>query len=79
MLSDFHARTLIRCASATKYVSMDATHGTNRYALKLITIMVKDETGHGVPVGHCISNKEQYRNTHCILPDDSQQVWTNIT
>ena len=58
MLSDFHARTLIRCASATKYVSMDATHGTNRYALKLITIMVKDETGHGVPVGHCISNKE---------------------
>ena len=37
---------------------IDATHGTNEYDYKLITLLVKDETDHGIPVGHCISAKE---------------------
>ena len=39
-------------------VCMDATHGTNHYHFKLVTVLVLDEYGEGVPVGWMISNKE---------------------
>ena len=39
-------------------VSLDATHGTNGYNFLLVTIMVKDETQCGVPVGHLICTRE---------------------
>ena len=58
MTSDFHAETLKRCSPANNFVQIDATHGTNHYGFKLITPMVNDEGGHGIPVGHCISNTE---------------------
>lgn len=39
-------------------VCVDATHGTNMYAFYLITIMVLDDFGEGVPVAWCLSDKE---------------------
>lgn len=39
-------------------ICMDATHGTNHYQFKLITVLVLDDFGEGVPVGWMICNKE---------------------
>ena len=39
-------------------VCVDATHGTNHYNFKLVTVIVLDEFGEGVPVAWMISNKE---------------------
>ena len=41
-----------------KVVCIDATHGTNAYDFKLITLLVVDEYGEGFPVAWCITNKE---------------------
>ena len=41
-----------------KVVCVDATHGTNAYDFKLITLIVVDEYGEGFPVAWCITNKE---------------------
>ena len=56
--SDFHRDTLVKVAPKVKIVCMDGTHGTNGYDYHLITLMVKDKTGMGCPVGHCISTRE---------------------
>ena len=39
-------------------VCVDATHGINMYDFQLITIIVMDEYGEGLPVGWMISNRE---------------------
>ena len=39
-------------------VCMDSTHGSNMYDFKLITILVLDEFGEGLPVAWAISNRE---------------------
>ena len=39
-------------------VCIDSTHGTNTYDFKLITMLVVDEYGKGVPVGWLISDRE---------------------
>ena len=41
-----------------KVVCIDATHGTNAYDFKLITLLVVDEYGERFPVAWCITNKE---------------------
>jgi len=41
-----------------KAICMDSTHGTNVYDFKLVTILVLDEFGEGIPVGWMISNRE---------------------
>jgi len=41
-----------------KIVCMDSTHGTNLYQFLLISILVIDEHGEGLPVAWAISNKE---------------------
>ena len=41
-----------------KVICMDATHGTNHYHFKLVTVIILDDFGEGVPVGWMISNKE---------------------
>ena len=41
-----------------KDVCVDATHGTNAYDFKLITLLVVTEYGEGFPVAWCIANKE---------------------
>ena len=51
------AEMLIKFAEG-KVVCVDATHGTNAYDLKLITLLVVDEYGEGFPVAWCITNKE---------------------
>ena len=40
------------------YVCMDATHGTNMYDFKLITLLVLDDFGEGIPVAWVITNRE---------------------
>lgn len=42
----------------TRLICMDATHGTNHYHFKLVTVLILDEFGEGVPVGWMVSNKE---------------------
>lgn len=37
---------------------MDSTHGTNAYQFLLISVMVLDDYGKGIPVAWAISNKE---------------------
>lgn len=37
---------------------MDATHSTNHYSFKLVTVLVLDDFGEGIPVAWLISNKE---------------------
>lgn len=37
---------------------MDSTHGTNSYNFFLITLLVLDDLGEGVPVCWIISNRE---------------------
>ena len=39
-------------------VCMDSTHGTNMYDFNLITFLVVDEYGEGVPVAWMIANRE---------------------
>lgn len=41
-----------------RIVCIDSTDGTNLYGFLLITIMVVDEHGEGLPVAWAISNKE---------------------
>ena len=39
-------------------VCIDSTHGTNTYDFKVITMLVVDEYGEGIPVGWLICNRE---------------------
>ena len=39
-------------------VCVDATHGTNAYHFKLVTLLVVGENGEGFPVTWCTTNKE---------------------
>ena len=39
-------------------ICMDATHGTNMYDFKLITLQVRDEFGEDIPVAWVITNME---------------------
>ncbi len=45
-------------AFGDKLICMDATHGTNHYDFKLVTVLVLDDFGEGIPVGWLLSNKE---------------------
>lgn len=76
-----------------KVVCMDATHSTNSYEFLLITVLVVDEFGEGVPVAWAISNKEdttalslfleemRSRSGHLspeyFMSDDAQQYWNS--
>ena len=93
-MSNFQQVTLERCLPLYKFVAVDATHSTTKYGFKLITLMVKDESGRGVPVAHCISDKEDTNALHVffkelrkkcgqiivdyVLTDDAPQVSTVI-
>ena len=39
-------------------ICMDATHGTNMYDFKLITVLVQDDFGEGIPIAWAITNRE---------------------
>ena len=39
-------------------ICADTTHGTNHYDFNLLTLLVVDEYGEGIPVGWMISNRE---------------------
>jgi hypothetical protein len=46
-----------QCLIAT-LACLDATHGTNHYDFKLVTVIFLDDHGEGIPCAWCISNKE---------------------
>ena len=46
-------------------ICIDSTHGTNMYDFNLITVVVVDEFGEGIPVGWMISNRE---DSMAIIP-----------
>ena len=48
---------LKKCAKSN-IVCVDATHKTNEYYFRLITVLVIDKFGEGYPAAWCISNKE---------------------
>ena len=50
----FHKKILLEAAAMYKVVCIDGTHGTNSYAFQLVSLLVKDKTGKGCPVGHMI-------------------------
>ena len=41
-----------------KSICCDTTHGTTVYDFNLTSLLVSDELDEGIPVAHCISNKE---------------------
>lgn len=38
-------------------ICMDSTHGTNMYNFNLVTVVVVDDYGEGIPVAWCLSNR----------------------
>ena len=74
-----------------RVICIDATHATNMYDFLLITVLVVDEFGEGVPVAWAISNKEDTGTLSLFLEqlrvrsgdlkpeyfmtDDAQQYW----
>ena len=49
---------VVQNCGSNKVVCLDATHGTNGYDFKLISVLVVDEFGEGFPVACCFSNRE---------------------
>ena len=45
---------------AHKGVCCDATHGTTAYDFKLSSLLILDEFCEGIPVGHVLSNREDF-------------------
>ncbi|KAI8482789.1 hypothetical protein Bbelb_394510 [Branchiostoma belcheri] len=45
-------------------ICLDATHGTNQYGYKVLTLVVPDEFGKGYPVGHLISSHMDERTLY---------------
>ena len=78
-------------AFGSKVICIDATHSTNMYDFLLITVLVVDEFGEGVPVAWAISNREDTNTLSLFLEqlrlrsgdlkpeyfmsDDAQQYW----
>ena len=48
---------------------MEATHSTNMYDFLLITVLVIDDFGEGVPVAWAISNREDADTLSLLLPE----------
>ena len=46
------------CKYGSTCVCMDATHGTNMYDFNLITVLVIDQFGEGIPAAWAIANRE---------------------
>ena len=53
---------------------MDSTHGTNAYQFLLISVMVLDDYGEGIPVAWAISNKEDTTTLVQYLTAVKEQV-----
>lgn len=50
-----------------KAICMDSTHSTNAYDFFLITILVLDDLGEGVPIAWIISNREDAATIRQVL------------
>ena len=54
--TEFHRDMLVKYGGTC--VCIDSTHGTNMYDFHLITLLVIDAFGKGLPVAWCVSNRE---------------------
>ena len=54
-------------AFGSEVVCMDSTHGTNIYGFNLITVLVLDEFGEGIPTAWMICNREDAKALHPFL------------
>ena len=59
-------RDMLR-AFGSEVVCMDSTHGTNLYGFNLITVLVLDEFGEGIPTAWMICNREDAKALHPFL------------
>ena len=60
---------MVDVAPRVKIVCMDATHNTTGYSYYLITLMIKDKSGMGCPVGHCICTSEDTTTVEVFLSE----------
>ncbi|XP_065202635.1 uncharacterized protein LOC135832989 [Planococcus citri] len=56
MQTKFQRKMLQKFGS--QMVTINGTHGTNKYKFQLYTLLVLDEWNEGIPVAFCISNRE---------------------
>ena len=56
--------TFFHCTEIGNILCLDSTHGTNQYGYYLVNIVIKDEFGRGIPVGHLICNSENEQNLY---------------
>ena len=80
-------------AFGNNVVCMDATHGTNMYNFLLVTVLVVDDFGEGIPVAWSIMTRENESmltyftkalmkrsgplSPNVFMTDDAQQYWTS--
>lgn len=89
-------QTQFQCDMLTKFgdntVCIDATHGTNAYDFNLVTMVVIDDYGEGIPVAWAISNRQNTEtlaiflralkeksgqlNPKWFMSDDAEQFFT---
>ena len=48
-------------------ICADTTQGTNHYDFNLLTLLVVDEYGEGIPVGWMISNREKKKKDMLVI------------
>jgi hypothetical protein len=80
-------------AFGNNVICLDATHGTNLYDFLLVTVMVIDDFGEGIPVGWAITSREDTSmltyflkalreragplKPTVFMSDDAQQYWNS--
>ena len=80
-------------AFGNNVICLDATHGTNVYGFLLVTVMVIDDFGEGIPVGWAITTREDTSmltyflkalmeragplKPAVFMSDDAQQYWNS--
>ena len=65
--------------NASKILCIDATHDTNQYQFKLITLLVPDEFGHGYPVASLITNTEDTSTLEIFFRAIQSRVGSLVT
>ena len=59
-----------------KGIMVDSTHNTTQYKYQLLTVMVLDDFGHGVPVAHFIYKSESEVRMPCLCVCEVQWLYS---
>ena len=68
------AQKIVMQALVETGVLCDSTHNTTGYDFKLTSLLVIDEYGQGLPVTHCLSNKETQVFMKCFFDNVRENV-----